>query len=107
MTAWGRHANCRVLRSALVVCSLTAGLLAVPVTAHAQIPVLCSESALVAAVNAANAAGGGGGNAPAHDTTIAAVTPPGPAGAMDVTVATTGGAATAAGAFTYTAGPGI
>ncbi|MER6304479.1 hypothetical protein ACWCXK_01360 [Streptomyces sp. NPDC001739] len=41
-----------------MVCSLTAALMAVPVTANAQIPVLCSESALVAAVNAANAAGG-------------------------------------------------
>ncbi|MEU9497111.1 IPT/TIG domain-containing protein [Streptomyces sp. NPDC048196] len=52
------------------------------------------------------------GGAPApfdviNDTTISAVTPPGPAGAVDVTVVTTGGAATAAGAFTYTAGPGI
>ncbi|MFD8543257.1 hypothetical protein [Streptomyces sp. NPDC059649] len=32
--------------------------MAVPATAHAQIPVLCSENSLVAAVNAANAAGG-------------------------------------------------
>ncbi|MFD8543258.1 IPT/TIG domain-containing protein [Streptomyces sp. NPDC059649] len=42
-----------------------------------------------------------------NDTTISAVTPPGTAGAVDVSVVTTGGAATAAGAFTYTAGPGI
>ncbi|MEE4419006.1 IPT/TIG domain-containing protein [Streptomyces bugieae] len=42
-----------------------------------------------------------------NDTTISAVTPPGAAGAVDVTVVTTGGSATAAGAFTYTAGPGI
>ncbi|GAB7028941.1 IPT/TIG domain-containing protein [Streptomyces sp. NPDC021749] len=41
------------------------------------------------------------------DTIIAAVTPPGAAGTVDGVVATTGGAATAAGAFTYTAGPGI
>lgn len=41
------------------------------------------------------------------DTTISAVTPPGTAGAADVVVTTTGGSVTAAGAFTYTAGPGI
>ncbi|WP_031077711.1 IPT/TIG domain-containing protein [Streptomyces sp. NRRL WC-3742] len=41
------------------------------------------------------------------DTAVTAVTPPGTAGAVDVTVTTAGGSATAAGAFTYLAGPGI
>ncbi|GGO93935.1 hypothetical protein GCM10012280_47570 [Wenjunlia tyrosinilytica] len=41
------------------------------------------------------------------DTSISAVTPPGAAGAVDVTVTTDGGSATAAGAFTYVAGSGI
>ncbi|WP_326597071.1 hypothetical protein [Streptomyces sp. NBC_01803] len=36
----------------------TLGLLAVPQTAQAQIPVLCSESSLVTAINMANAEGG-------------------------------------------------
>lgn len=49
----------RILRSILGGCALivalTAGLGAVPNTAHAQTPVLCSETSLV---NAANAAGG-------------------------------------------------
>ncbi|MEU6019340.1 IPT/TIG domain-containing protein [Streptomyces sp. NPDC047515] len=42
-----------------------------------------------------------------NDTTISAVTPPGTVGAVDVTVTTTGGSATATGGFTYAAGPGI
>ncbi|MCF3145907.1 IPT/TIG domain-containing protein [Streptomyces platensis] len=41
------------------------------------------------------------------DTSLSVVTPPGTAGAVDVTVTTTGGSATAAGGFTYVAGPGI
>ncbi|WP_326597073.1 IPT/TIG domain-containing protein [Streptomyces sp. NBC_01803] len=41
------------------------------------------------------------------DTAIAAVTPPGAAGAVDVVVTNDGGSATAVGAFTYVAGPGI
>jgi IPT/TIG domain len=41
------------------------------------------------------------------DSTLSVVTPPGAAGAVDVVVTTDGGAATAAGAFTYAAGPGI
>ncbi|KUL43820.1 cell surface protein [Streptomyces sp. NRRL F-4489] len=41
------------------------------------------------------------------DTVVSAVTPPGAAGTVDVVVTTTGGSATAIGAFTYTAGPGI
>ncbi|MEU8509241.1 IPT/TIG domain-containing protein [Streptomyces brevispora] len=41
------------------------------------------------------------------DTAISAVTPPGTAGAADIVVTTSGGSATQAGAFTYTAGPGI
>ena len=48
----------RPWRSVLAVCTLALGLAAVPATAHAQIPVLCSENALVAAITAANAAGG-------------------------------------------------
>jgi hypothetical protein len=48
----------RAVRSILVVGALCAAPLAVPTAAHAQIPVLCSEQALVAAVTAANAAGG-------------------------------------------------
>lgn len=52
------------------------------------------------------------GGAPApfaviSDTELAAVTPPGAAGAVDIVVTTTGGSATDTGAFTYTAGPGI
>ena len=42
-----------------------------------------------------------------NDTTISAVTPPGTAGAVDVTVTTTAGSATGTGAYTYLAGPGI
>ncbi|MEW2433410.1 IPT/TIG domain-containing protein [Streptomyces caniferus] len=44
------------------------------------------------------------------DTTLSVVTPPTPDGSpgpADVTVTTTGGSATAAGGFTYLAGPGI
>jgi uncharacterized protein (TIGR03437 family) len=41
------------------------------------------------------------------DTSVAAVTPPGTAGAVDVVVTTSGGSVTGAGAFTYVAGPGI
>jgi IPT/TIG domain len=41
------------------------------------------------------------------DTLISAVTPPGAAGAADVTVTTDGGSATAVGGFTYAAPPGI
>ncbi|WP_328390115.1 hypothetical protein OHS81_35245 [Streptomyces sp. NBC_00400] len=52
----------RSLRSILGGCALivalTAGLGAVPNAAHAQTPVLCSETSLVNAINAANAAGG-------------------------------------------------
>jgi hypothetical protein len=40
-------------------------------------------------------------------TTVSAVTPPGVAGAADVTVSNGGGTATSVGAFTYLAGPGI
>ncbi|MFI0714391.1 IPT/TIG domain-containing protein [Streptomyces inhibens] len=40
-------------------------------------------------------------------TSISVVTPPGADGPVDVTVTTTGGSATSAGAFTYTAGPSI
>jgi hypothetical protein len=40
-------------------------------------------------------------------TTVSAVTPPGTAGAVDVTVTNPAGSATDAGAFTYVAGPGI
>lgn len=40
-------------------------------------------------------------------TTVSAVTPPGAAGAVDVTVTNPSGTATDAGAFTYVAGPGI
>jgi hypothetical protein len=42
-----------------------------------------------------------------NDTTVAAVTPPGAAGAVDLVVTTSGGTATGTGAFTYLAGPGI
>jgi hypothetical protein len=42
-----------------------------------------------------------------NDTTLSAVTPPGAAGAVDVTVTTDGGSATATSAFTYAATPGI
>ncbi|PBC86967.1 polymorphic outer membrane protein repeat-containing protein [Streptomyces sp. 2224.1] len=53
----------RTLRSILGVCALTvaltAGLVAVPNEAHAQTPVLCSETSLVNAITAANAADGG------------------------------------------------
>ncbi|MGW7001522.1 IPT/TIG domain-containing protein [Streptomyces sp. NPDC054933] len=41
------------------------------------------------------------------DTEIAAVTPPGTAGAQTVSVVTTGGTASLTGGFTYVAGPGI
>nr|WP_245549243.1 IPT/TIG domain-containing protein [Nocardia exalbida] len=41
------------------------------------------------------------------DPSLAAVTPPGTAGAVDVVVTTSGGSVTGAGAFTYVAGPGI
>ncbi|MFI8435604.1 IPT/TIG domain-containing protein [Streptomyces sp. NPDC079020] len=41
------------------------------------------------------------------DTTISAVTPPGAAGAVDITVTTTAGSSTSTGGFTYIAGPGI
>ncbi|GGL35961.1 hypothetical protein GCM10011588_58490 [Nocardia jinanensis] len=41
------------------------------------------------------------------DTTLVAVTPPGTVGAVDIEVTTGGGSATAVGAFTYVAGPGI
>ncbi|BCK66146.1 hypothetical protein Srufu_000990 [Streptomyces libani subsp. rufus] len=41
------------------------------------------------------------------DTSVSVVTPPGTAGAVDVTVTTSGGSATAVGGFTYVAGPGI
>ncbi|WJY42595.1 IPT/TIG domain-containing protein [Streptomyces sp. P9-2B-2] len=41
------------------------------------------------------------------DTSLSVVTPAGTAGAVDVTVTTSGGSATAAGGFTYVAGPGI
>ncbi|WP_189133950.1 IPT/TIG domain-containing protein [Wenjunlia tyrosinilytica] len=41
------------------------------------------------------------------DTAISAVTPPGTAGAANVTVTTSGGGATVTGGFTYVAGPGI
>jgi hypothetical protein len=40
-------------------------------------------------------------------TTVSAVTPPGTAGAVDVTVSNPAGTATDTGAFTYVAGPGI
>ncbi|GGV00457.1 hypothetical protein ACIG0C_30840 [Kitasatospora aureofaciens] len=48
----------RTWRAVLGVCVLGVGLAAVPATAHAQTPVLCSERALVAAITAANAVGG-------------------------------------------------
>ncbi|MGW7007031.1 hypothetical protein ACWGCW_30550 [Streptomyces sp. NPDC054933] len=48
----------RTLRSIIGVCALAVGLAAVPTTAHAQTPVLCSETSLVNAITAANAAGG-------------------------------------------------
>ncbi|RXS64541.1 cell surface protein [Streptomyces sp. TM32] len=41
------------------------------------------------------------------DTILSVTTPPGTAGPVDVVVTTTGGSATAAGGFTYVAGPGI
>jgi hypothetical protein len=41
------------------------------------------------------------------DTSLSVVTPPGTAGAVDVTVTTSGGSATSTDAFTYVAGPGI
>lgn len=41
------------------------------------------------------------------DTSLSVVTPPGTAGAVDVTVTTSGGAATLDDGFTYLAGPGI
>ncbi|MFK0021096.1 IPT/TIG domain-containing protein [Streptomyces sp. NPDC090798] len=41
------------------------------------------------------------------DTAVSAVTPPGTAGAVDVVVTNDAGSATAVGAFTYVAGPGI
>ncbi|MFI8854782.1 IPT/TIG domain-containing protein [Streptomyces sp. NPDC053499] len=42
-----------------------------------------------------------------NTTTLSAVTPPGTAGAADVVVTNPAGSATATGAFTYVAGPGI
>lgn len=42
-----------------------------------------------------------------NDTTISAVTPPGAAGPVDVTVTTNGGADTSVDGFAYLAGPGI
>ncbi|MBP0932371.1 MULTISPECIES: IPT/TIG domain-containing protein [Streptomyces] len=42
-----------------------------------------------------------------NSTTLSAVTPPGTAGAVDVVVTNPAGSATATGAFTYVAGPGI
>ena len=42
-----------------------------------------------------------------NSTTLSAVTPPGAAGAVDVVVTNPAGSATAIGAFTYVAGPGI
>lgn len=42
-----------------------------------------------------------------NTTTLSAVTPPGAAGAADVTVTNPAGSDTAVGAFTYVAGPGI
>lgn len=42
-----------------------------------------------------------------NSTTIAAIAPPGSAGAVDVVITTSGGSATAVGAFTYISGPGI
>ncbi|SOE16042.1 hypothetical protein SAMN06272775_6927 [Streptomyces sp. 2323.1] len=48
----------RTLRSLLGVGVLAVGLAVVPAPAHAQTSVLCSESALVNAITAANAAGG-------------------------------------------------
>ncbi|MFJ3953850.1 IPT/TIG domain-containing protein [Streptomyces libani] len=41
------------------------------------------------------------------DTSLSVVTPPGAAGAVDVTVITSGGTVTSTDAFTYLAGPGI
>ncbi|WP_326592718.1 IPT/TIG domain-containing protein [Streptomyces brevispora] len=41
------------------------------------------------------------------DTSVSAVTPPGAAGAVDVVVTNDAGSATAVGAYTYLAGPGI
>lgn len=46
------------LRSVFVVSALATGLVAIPATAHAEIPVFCNESSLVTAINVANAAGG-------------------------------------------------
>ncbi|WP_236061738.1 hypothetical protein [Actinacidiphila acididurans] len=48
----------RIIRSVLVASAAFAGLVAVPAQAHGQIPVACSEDALVKAVTAANAVGG-------------------------------------------------
>ncbi|MFD5393555.1 hypothetical protein ACFWJW_04910 [Streptomyces sp. NPDC127097] len=52
----------RTLRSLLGICALTLGLTvamaAAPTKAHAQVPVLCSETSLVNAINSANAADG-------------------------------------------------
>jgi predicted outer membrane repeat protein len=48
----------RSLRSTALILVLAAGAAAVPATAHAQTPVLCSETSLVNAINTANAAGG-------------------------------------------------
>lgn len=42
-----------------------------------------------------------------NSTTLVAITPPGSAGSVDVTVTTLAGTATAAGAYTYVSGPGI
>ncbi|MDF3292686.1 hypothetical protein [Streptomyces silvisoli] len=48
----------RKLWSVMGVGALSAALAAAPTTAHAQVPVLCSETALVNAINGANANGG-------------------------------------------------
>jgi hypothetical protein len=48
----------RTIRNVLGVCALVLGLASIPTAAQAQIPVLCSETALVNAINSANTAGG-------------------------------------------------
>lgn len=50
--------NVRTVRSIVGVCALAVGLVAAPTPAHALVPVLCSESSLVNAINGANAGGG-------------------------------------------------
>ncbi|HEV2638335.1 MAG TPA: IPT/TIG domain-containing protein [Actinocrinis sp.] len=42
-----------------------------------------------------------------NDGALAVITPPGSVGSADIVVTTTGGSATAVGAFTYVSGPGI